>query len=349
MMPDPDAPDFDDRIRELLGRAIADTPSAPHIDEGSMMIRPTDGAHGPKRWLAVGAAGVSIAAVLVAIFLFARPDEATAPIVPATDPGATVVPPPPPSSSPSSRSPSSDATTVPAPVATPTTTNPSSSEPSTTTTTATSTTSTTLPTPVEQRPSDVRVRVGPDGVEILDGEAGRVVTNEPMAVARLGPGSTVYMQREVDAQDPQAESPLLFVDDDHPEPQPMTLPLPDGLPRLQDTAQIGGRWAILIELQAPLCANPDDCVGGVYVYWPDDGSVDEITTMNVWEAGWEQLSLSETGVIVGGWTEGALPIAVHRECPRRSRPGPGHRDARPRCELRRLQRLPPGLHDQPTR
>lgn len=246
-----------------------------------------------RRWFLGGASGLGIAAVIVAIFLFARPDEVADPVTPVTEPPTVTVPSPPPATVVSE-------TLVSNPPSVPTTppTTPPAAVPTTTPAPAT-----TAPEPVPDRAEDVRLQAGPDGVEIL-GPDGRIVTTEPMVVAKLGPNGSVFVQRSTDTRDEGADTRLLVVAPDAAEPVPVDLPLPfDGNVRLHDSAAVDGRWAVLLELQPPTCAVPQECIGGVYVYRPDTGDLEEVSSRNVWEGGWEQLSLSETGLIVGAETE----------------------------------------------
>jgi hypothetical protein len=231
-----------------------------------------------------------------------------APVVPATNPPPTIAPPT--SDGSGTTVPGTDTTSTDPGATEPPATEPETAPPSSTSTTAPPTTTDPgVPAPpVEPRLADVRLRSGPDGVEILGLEP-RQVTDEAMAIARLGPDDSVYMQRSTVAQNADgsdADTRLLVVEADGQEPRPVDVDLPiDGTIRLHDTARIDGRWAVLFEIAPAQCPNPEACLGGVYVFWSDDGSVDEIQRKIVWEGGWELLSLSETGVIVGGETESA--------------------------------------------
>ncbi len=300
-MTDHEPDDLDRRIRDLIGRAVADTPPTPRLEQG-VLVTPTDAPTDRNRWIVGGLAGLSIAAAIVAIFLFSRPDEVADPLVPATQSTTPVTTPPTPPKVTEATTPTetSTPTSSVASSTAPATTAPATTTPATTTpVTATPPTTAAAPKPVDR--ADVRLQAGPDGVEIL-GLDGRVVTTEPMAIARLGPNGSVYMQRtqSVDVDSNGSETQLLVVGPNSSAPEPVVLAAPlDGPLRLHDSAAVEGRWTVLVESVPPMCPNPDDCVGGLYLYRPDTGEITELVSKIVWEGGWEQLSLSETGLIVG--------------------------------------------------
>lgn len=94
-MPDLEISGLDDRIRDLVARAVADAPPAPTIDEHTLeesaVLRPnTQTPSDRNRWIVGGIAGLSVAAAVIALIFVTRPDQPTA-IVPATVP-ATIVP-----------------------------------------------------------------------------------------------------------------------------------------------------------------------------------------------------------------------------------------------------------------
>lgn len=291
--------DLTRNIRDLLGRAIADTPPSPRLDEGiTMSPTPTD-RNDRNRWIIGGLAGLSVAAAIVALFVFARPDEVADPQAPATDPATpidTIAPAPTPDSAP---------TTVPA--TTPPTSAPAAIEPSVSTTTPPTTEQSTPPETTEPAPTVVgfseMVVAGPDGVRRGDD----VVTTQPMARALPLSDGRMLMQRQFNQSGAVAESALLVVEPGASEPVPLVVPTEfDGVVlRLHDVAVIGGETVVIVETRPDLCANPTDCVGALWAFGPDSGRLDQLQEKIVWEGGWSRVSLASTGVAFGTETESA--------------------------------------------
>ena len=71
---------------------------------------------------------------------------------------------------------------------------------------------------------------------------------------------------------------------------------------LHDAAVVNGEVVLLVE-SAPdgPCSDPNTCIGSVWALWPDRtaDAAAKIDEMIVWEAGYTQLSLAATGVVVG--------------------------------------------------
>ena len=79
-MPDLEISGLDDRIRDLVARAVADAPPAPTIDEHTLeesaMLRPnTQSPSDRNRWIVGGIAGLSVAAAVIALIFVTRPDD----------------------------------------------------------------------------------------------------------------------------------------------------------------------------------------------------------------------------------------------------------------------------------
>ena len=262
---------------------------------------PSNPSSDRNRWIVGGIAGLSVAAALVALFLFTRPDEVADPLVPATQSTIMVV-------APSTSAPTTSSAPATAPVATAPTepTTSSTSAPATTTppTTAPSTTaapttvpSTTLPA---DRPSELVV-AGPGGVT----RDGAVITDQPMARALPLPEGRTIMQREFNDSDAIAESALLVVDDGSSEPVPLAVPSAfDGaVLRLHDAAVVDGESIVIVETRPGLCANPTDCIGAIWAWGPDSGRLDQLQEKIVWEGGWTRLSITTSGLVFGAETE----------------------------------------------
>jgi hypothetical protein len=93
-MPDLEISGLDDRIRDLVARAVADAPPAPTIDERTLeesaVLRPnTQSTSDRNRWIVGGIAGLSVAAAVIALIFVNRPDDATT-TVPITQPSTFV-------------------------------------------------------------------------------------------------------------------------------------------------------------------------------------------------------------------------------------------------------------------
>ena len=272
--------ELDDRIRQLLGRAIADAPNPPDL-EGLTVTPNTEQTH-RNRWLLGGATGLGIAACIVGILLISRPADVAEPVVPATQPTTTV--------------PTVTDTT---PVSTPAPAPTPSETPASTTSTAPSTTASTEPPPANEFATITTA--GANGVQ-LDGA---VITTEPMASAFAVPDGRVFMQRTRAYQPADVSETALFVVlPGSGTPQALAVPpeLEVGL-ILHDAAAVGGEVVLVVETQPPLCAAPEPCSGAVWAFRPDTGQLDLLQERNVWEGGWDRLMLATTGVIVGTETE----------------------------------------------
>jgi hypothetical protein len=289
----PEHDELDGRIRELLGRAVADAPPPPDLE--GLTVTPNTEQRNRNRWLLGGATGLSIAAALIALVLYEGPDDLAEPVVPATRPSTTM--------------PTATEST-PVPTATPTST-PSataSTEPTTASTppsTPPSTTASTEPEPTEPTSSPVAVAAGPNGVSVTGADGiESIVTNEPMSVAFAGRDGRVYMQRSDDVRDAAADTTILVSDPATGGVDP--LPLPEelvGPTRLHGATDIDGT-VLLLETGPGNCNGFENCDGALWAYRVDAGAASELDRMNVWEAGWSRLHLADSGMAVGTFSEG---------------------------------------------
>jgi hypothetical protein len=275
----PEHPDLDDRIRDLLASAVADSPPAPDLDRSGVALD-SDG-DGHRRWMLGAATGLSIAAALVALFAYARPADIAEPIVPATIVPATDVP--------TVTEPERSATSTP------------DSEPSQPAATMES-----EPTSVPRSEPSISgpaaplaaVTAGPDGVTIVSGADTTYVTDEAMTVAFVA-DRRVFMQRSTDLFDESADSPILVADGSSGEPAAVELPEEVAAPmRLHDVADVDGEVVLLVETRPSPCTI-ERCNGALWAVRPDSGSADVLTSMSVWESGWSGLTLGANGLAVG--------------------------------------------------
>ena len=290
-MPDLEISGLDDRIRDLVARAVADAPPAPTIDEHTLeesaVLRPnTQPPSDRNRWIVGGIAGLSVAAAVIALIFVTRPDDPTI-TVPATQP-TTFVPETVPATTPApsplgagDRTAGHDRTGAWRRVRRP----PRS--PGTTVTPAPPTAAT-----------DGTIAIATyDGIQLDTGFAVTdVLVGYPAQTAqRVADGRIFFQRRSLDP-------PGIFVfggsDTDVPQVQ---LPADfTGQPVLHDAAVVNGENVLLVE-SAPdgPCNDPNTCIGGVWAIWPDRGTGTKLDEQIVWEAGYSQLSLSTTGVVVG--------------------------------------------------
>ena len=284
---------IDDRIRDLLGRAVADAPPPPDLGEPTVASNPApgDGSRDRNRWLLGGVTGLSVAAALVALVLFARPDDLAEPVVPATLSSTTAVP-----------NPDTTHSTTPGTAAE---RSPASSSDSTSTSTSpsttTSTTSTTGPAPAVPPLGRVTVAAGPNGVNVTGAEGVEAtVTSEPMTIAFADRGGRVFMQRSDETRNPAADTTILVMDPAVGSVGPLRLPDElSGALRLHGVADIEDLTVLLVETSPGNCANFENCDGALWAYLVDEGTATELDRMSVWEAGWSRLHVTESGSIVG--------------------------------------------------
>lgn len=304
-------PELDDRqldlaIRDLVGRAAADAPTPPSIDDLSarpIRLEPDDDRD-RSRWIVTGIAGMSIAAAVVGLLVLGRPDDiaeapATEPTtLPATAPTLTPTLPP---------------STVPVTGPPVVVTGPESTPAPTTTPTTTPTTAPTTTVPPVAATDEVIMIAGYDGIVVDDGTSlTDVLTGTPAQTAHRVPDGRVFFQRRL------LDPPGIFVysGSDTPDAQSDTTVQEVAMPPdfgaaavLHDVAVVNGEVVLLVESSTGgSCSDPNTCLGSIWAIWPDRGTGGEgvmIEESNVWESGWFALSLSDTGVIVGTWSSEA--------------------------------------------
>lgn len=292
-MPELDDHQLDRAIRDLVGRAVADSPAPPSIDASTRppvrLDAPQPGDH--RRWMATGIAGLTVAAAVVALVFVTRPaDTAEAPApatVPTTDAGTT-----PGTTLPASTGevPNTAVTTMPAtvPATVPAT-------PQATAVPMTTLPATTVPVTVPPiAPPVALVTAGPDGVTVTgtDGVE-RTGFTDPAYSAQLVPDGRVFVQLASESAPAVVE---VGTDGSYHE-----APMPAGVdhPFLHDAAVVDGEVVLLVEDRSTGCTDPTTCLGSIWAVRPDSGGADKIDEMVVWESGWSGLSLATTGLVVG--------------------------------------------------
>lgn len=279
-------PDLDDRrldaaIRDLVARAAADAPPAPHIDEHTVPTTPlflVDESRRDRRAKVVTAiAGLSIAAAAVGLLVVNRDRTPEAP-APADTLPVTV--------------PVTDPATV--PVTDPATTLNSTLPPTTAATTAPVTVPAVTPIP------EVIVIAGDDGIRIDTGDAVTdALVGESVTTAIRVPDGRIFFQYRASDQPPSL-SVIPAPDGDTAAVVPMPADFA-GTAVLHDAAVVDGEVVLLVESAPGQCTDPNTCIGSVWAIWPDRtaDAAAKLDEQNVWEAAYSRLSLSTTGVIVG--------------------------------------------------
>ena len=288
-MPDLEISGLDDRIRDLVARAVADAPPAPMIDEHTLeesaMLRPnTQSPSDRNRWIVGGIAGLSVAAAVIALIFVTRPDDPTT-TVPVTQP-TTFVPETAPATEPATPVSTVYTTvppviTAPAAVTTPATV-PATAPP------------TTAPAPASV---DQSITIATfDGIQLDTGDAvSNALVGYPAQTAHRVPDGRIFFQRR--SLDPPGIFEFAGSDTDVPQVQ---LPVDfAGQPVLHDAAVVNGEVVLLVESSPGQCTDPNTCFGSVWAIRPDLGTGTKLDEQIVWEAGYSQLSLSATGVVVG--------------------------------------------------
>ncbi len=276
-------PDLDDRrldaaIRDLVARAAADAPPAPHIDEHTVPTTPLfvdDTLRRDRRAKVVTAiAGLSIAAATVGLLVVNRDRTPEAPAPADTLPVTVTVP-----------------VTDPVPATTLNSTLPPTSPPTTPPTTA--------PPAVTPIP-EVIVIAGDDGIQIDTGDAitSAFVGESVTAAIRVPDGRIFFQYRSSD------QPPSLSVLPGPDGTTPAVVPMPAdfaGTAVLHDAAVVGGEVVLIVESAPGQCDDPNTCFGSVWAIWPDRtaDAAAKLDEQNVWEAAYSRLSLSTTGVVVG--------------------------------------------------
>lgn len=286
-------PDLDDRrldaaIRDLVARAAADAPPAPHIDEHTVPTTPlflADESRRDRRAKVVTAiAGLSIAAATVGLLVMNRdrtPEvPAPADTLPVTVPGTLPVTVP---------------VTVPVTDPVPATT-PSSTLPPTTA----ATTAPTIAPPAVTPTPEVIVIAGDDGIQIDTGDAiTDALVGESVTTAIRVPDGRIFFQYRASDQPPSL-SVIPAPDGD----TAAVVPVPAdfaGTAVLHDAAVVDGEVVLLVESAPGQCTDPNTCIGSVWAIWPDRtaDAAAKLDEQIVWEAAYSRLSLSTTGVVVG--------------------------------------------------
>ncbi len=278
-------PDLDDRrldaaIRDLVARAAADAPPAPHIDEHTVPMTPlflADESRRDRRAKVVTAiAGLSIAAATVGLLVVNRDRTPEAPAPADTLPVTVPV-------------------TDPVPATTLNSTPPPTTAPTTTPTTA----PVTAPATVSPVP-EVIVIAGDDGIRIDTGDAiTDAFVGESVTTAIRVPDGRIFFQYRSSDQPPSL-SVIPAPDGTTPEVVPMPADFA-GTAVLHDAAVVGGEVVLLVESAPGQCDDPNTCTGSVWAIWPDRtaDAAAKLDEQNVWEAAYSRLSLSTTGVVVG--------------------------------------------------
>jgi hypothetical protein len=284
-------PELDDRqldlaIRDLVGRAAADAPSPPSIDD--LGVRPIrlepDDDRDRRRWIVTGIAGMSIAAAVIGLLVMGRPDDTAE--APATE--STTLP---------TAAPTLAPTTVPVTEPPVVVTGPEESTPAPTTVPTTTPTTTTPPVAATD---EVIMIAGYDGIVVDDGTTLTPALEGTGAdTARRVPDGRIFFQhRDLDP------AGVYVVDGGGVSEVAMPRGFP-GAPILHDVAVVGGEVVLLVESSPGGCQDPNTCLGSVWAIQPDTGAATMVEESNVWESDWSALSLSDTGVIVGTWSADA--------------------------------------------
>lgn len=286
-------PELDDRqldlaIRDLVGRAAADAPTPPSIDD--LSARPIrldpDDDRDRSRWVVTGIAGMSIAAAVVGLLVLGRPDDIAE--APATEP--TTLPTAAPTLAPTL--PTVPVTGPPVVVTGPESTPAPTTTPSTSPTTAPTTT-----VPPVAATDEVIMIAGYDGILLDDGSTlSWVLEGTGSDTARRVPDGRVFFQRRL--LDPAG----VYVVDGGEVSEVAMPPDFSATAILHDVAVVDGEVVLLVESSPEGCQDPNTCLGSVWVLRPDTGAATMIEESNVWESDWSALSLSDTGVIVGTWS-----------------------------------------------
>lgn len=296
--------DLDDRqldraIRGLVSRAAADAPPAPTIDARSARpVRlgpPADSDR--RRWVVTGIAGLSIAAAVVGLVVVNRPQSAEPPAPVATQPAGPVTTP---ATSPATAVLPAPATTF-ADVAT---TEPVLTEPPAVGTAP----PTTNPEVTGAEFGDELASIltaGPGGVTVQPIEQEPVsVTAQPARIAIRTADGVTWLQT-YDPEVADAAEPLMQVRSGQSVAEAVALPGEiTGPIVLHDAATIASESVLLLEERPPTCASGDGCDGTLWAFRPGRGTVDLVTTMNVWEGGWSRLALTTNGIVVGEASDG---------------------------------------------
>ena len=282
---------LDDRIRDLVARAVADAPPAPTIDERTLeesaMLRPnTQPPSDRNRWIVGGIAGLSVAAAVVALVFVTRPDD---PEVPGPGHAADHV-------RRRDRAGHDHAAPTPAP----------------TLGTGDRTARRHDPPGAGDRPGhrerphdrtdpavlDESIVIATfDGIQIDTGDA---VTNALVGLSGADRATGARRSHLLPAPVARPARHLRVLRFRHRR-APVELPADfTGQPVLHDAAVVNGEVVLLVE-SAPAgpCTDPSTCLGSIWAIWPDRGTGVKLDEQIVWEAGYSQLSLSATGVVVG--------------------------------------------------
>lgn len=274
-MPEHPDQDLDDRIRQLVTRAVSDAPAPPDVGPNVVPLTSHTPSH-RRWWIGGGAAVLAAAAVITALVLVGDNDERI--------------------STPSETVPATVAPTVPGRAPTPVTPAP------TITAAPTTVQPTTAPGAVPTGDGTTIVTAGADGVHVLtDGVEVRALPT-PASIGLLTPGGAVIFQPAPATTDADPGDPQIWRADGSVE----DLLGPAGADRsyrLHDIASIEGVPTVLYgvrtggpalepaehtEVVHALALNPDG-------HW----TTTQVADVNTWEGGFSRLSLSDGGTVVG--------------------------------------------------
>ena len=266
--------DLDDRIRQLVARAVADAPAAPDVTRHEVSIEPHEPDH-RRWWIGGGAAAMlAAAAVLVVFVLTVTDDDSTTPTLATQPPPATTV--------------------LPAPQPTTPPTRPAIVPPTVPATDPTSPPATTQETGI--------LTAGPEGVVEHGPDGQRVLTTEPMAIALHTGDGRVLVQRGPGFVDPTMEPAAtvpLVVGDDGELTALFGAADWDGYVTMHDVEVVDGRRLLLFSLTVEP-NNPDARNETLYVVDLDTEQRTVVDrTMGGWEFGTGRLHLATTGLIIG--------------------------------------------------
>ncbi len=283
---------IDAQIKELLARAIADSPPPP--DLAYPMLTTTPDRRTPNRnpWIVLGGVSIAAAATVAGLLIIPGIDDQTTVIAPSNTalPEVTSAV----SVLPEVTGPGTVAVEEPT-----ATTSPDGAAPATTTATDGA--------PTTQR---VVVSAGPSGIEVVRlGEVGQVVTTEPAKFAVEGPDGRIYFEPAAPLDAVDADTRPRVLDTATGEVTLLDVPAPaDNTVRLLDVADVDGQLTILYSASYDACTSGSDpaCLASLRTFQPDTGASQILAERNTWEFGWQPFTLATNGIVAGAGYESVV-------------------------------------------
>lgn len=292
-----DEAQLDAQIKDLLGRAVAQTPQPPELEHTMLMKANQPNKRNP--WIIAGGVGLATAAAIAAFAIIPNLDDTQTVRTPANSGPAT------------SPDPVTTAATTPtAGTGLPTETRPDPvvvvdpSEPSDSVDQVLDpATSGNPPAGPDTDFTPGIVAAGPAGISNENG----VVDVTPATIAINGPDGKIWFVPSGDDADTRPRS----VDTTTQEVTVVDVPTTDGhLIKLHDVAIVAGNLTLLYTTQYTQCEGLFDelCVTTLRTFQPDTGDSTLIEETTYWEAGFGEFQLADNGLIFG--TSGGLVTFV---------------------------------------